>query len=351
MSVKVEIKTSSEELVLDEYLTKLCNDIKSSGSHPDPKSLLPIGIQKERTHIYLKDAHSAFANCIRRMLIEELPVKCLDFDLKTVSVNNTYTDDEFILVDVLQKNINLLPLNQAIEIDDFMSASIAKRNNTPQIIPILSQDITFKMKKKYTNIVPNNILIGYLRPGKYLELNEITIAMGYSKYNAGKFSLLDNVSYKILDQKPYDVYTKTGQRSIEYDPKEFQISFLTTGNITARRVLELLRSEITHRLNKMKKNLLLFIKEKKQQYDSNELQVVTYGEIVNFIFKGEYITLPAMVAQRCYILDKNVAYCSSTIKNYENKDEQGIIRIKHPEAVNLIISAIDSCIKDIEKIK
>jgi hypothetical protein len=55
-----------------------------------------------------------------------------------------------------------------------------------------------------------------------------------------------------------------------------------------------------------------------------------------------------MIARKCYDLDPNVPFCTSTVERFDSKI--GIIRIKHVDPNKLLISAIDACIEDIEKV-
>ena len=365
----------------------------------DPMSMLPKTSWYEISFI-LKNTYSGFANGIRRALIEELPTKCLHFDEKDIE-----TDDEYILSDLLTKNINLVPILQDIEIDDYADYNIFlyKYNDTNEIIDVKASDIKVvlgnkrkstkggadsdldvedndkdvdlnedshndkdvdvdydkdvvhnnkdkKKKSQFTsNLIPNsNITVVRLRPGKYLKVTKLSIIEGYSKNSADKFTLISNIKYNIIDMKPNNIYTGTGTRSIEQDPKEFSISFTTSANIHPYNIIKLLCSELQKRLTKCKDKLIQYMKtdQTKKYYYDEGFEVTNKDEIYTYKYIGEYITLAYMLAQRCYILDNNVTFCSPAIDRYDN--EIAIIKLKHADTNKLLLKAIESCMVDID---
>lgn len=100
----------------------------------------------------LKGTYAGFANAIRRVMIEEVPVLCAN--VKETAVT---TDDEFVkgLMDVLVKNINLLPVRQSLdkETADKLTIRLDVFNDTNEVIDVTAADFKIvpagtKPKKK-----------------------------------------------------------------------------------------------------------------------------------------------------------------------------------------------------------
>jgi hypothetical protein len=222
------------------------------------------------------------------------------------------------------------------------------QNNTNDIIDVKALDIKIV---DYDLILEPNIIIVRLRPGKYLKINEFTLERGYGKYNAGKFSLLDNVVAYPLDIEPFDVVKKTGTRSISKDVTQYYISFKTTCNIKPRTVMHMLCDELTSRLSRMFEQVSRFTTENKKgdvSYTSEDTKFTVNAKdnMYTYKFIGEQLTLAGMVGQRCYLLDKNIAYCGPTVERYDT--EVCVIRLKHADASKLLTTAIEECIADLK---
>jgi hypothetical protein len=319
--------------------------IKPPANNPELKKILelmPAGSfdllpksRRETLSVVFKNTFSGFVNGLRRALVEELPVSCLDIDEKNIS-----TDDEFILLDVLMKNINLLPIKQ--DIDDLPAAVLDVRNETLEILDVYASDI------KPAGFIPDsNIVIARLRPGKSLHMSKFYIARGYGMHDAGRFSLLDNVKYKPLDITPYDGDTDTGTRSTEKDCHEFALSFTTAGNCSALYVLRLCCDELTTRLERCLKKVEAY--GGTGSFTSDNFEVAVNADLYTYKFHNEYITLSYMIAQRCFVIDPNTPYVAPTVDRYDNNI--AVIKIKHADSRMLMMAAIKANIGDLAVIK
>jgi len=309
-----------------------------SKHYKNPIDLLPVK-KYHRVNFTFSNTYSGFVNGLRRYLIDELKVHCLDCKLEDIK-----TDDDFIVSDQIRKNINLLPLKQQDYKDSSLTFSLEKTNLTNKIINIYSGDLSGN--KHINELIPeNNIQIGYLRPGKKITIDNLQIISGYNKYDAAKFSLLNNVSYKPIGYEPYDNFTKKGIRSSDINPTKFELGFTTGCNVTPKYVIELLCNGLIEKININKNKILKYLKSNDEFYTDIDFAVSTKNDVVTYKFINEYITLVYMVAQRCYLLDKNIEFCSPSVDRYDN--EIGIIKIIHPDSANLIIKAMDDCIKDL----
>lgn len=352
MKIK-DIKIFEKNIPKSKELDEIVKLMQANGIK-DPIDLLPSGWHE--VHFHISDTYAGFANAIRRVLIDELPVYALDINEEMFE-----TDDDFILSDLLKKNINLIPINQETA-ENYIKHDIYlyKFNDTNDIIDIKASDIKVKEKDKKSkkevsnNLIPNsNITIIRLRPGKFIRLNSLNIVNGFCKDDAGKFSLLNNVQYKPTDMIPYDVFSGKGTRSIDYDPKEFDLSFTTCGNIKPMTVIKLTCDVLINKLTQCKKLLTEYINstksDTKKYYFTDGLEVQQQSSITYYKFIGEYITISYMLAQRCFILDNNILYCVPAIDRYDN--EIAIIKLKHSEPDKLLLKAIDLCVEDVSAIQ
>lgn len=145
--------------------TELVNMAKSVKKHTgkDLFELLP----RQPWHdmdFELKGTYAGFANAIRRVMIEEVPVICA-----TVKETAVTTDDEFVkgLMDVLVKNINLLPVRQSLdkETADKLTIKLNVFNDTSEVIDITAADFKIvpagsKPKKKGGKVQKNKSITG-----------------------------------------------------------------------------------------------------------------------------------------------------------------------------------------------
>ena len=378
--------------------------------YPNGYEMLPTSV-KHRVSFELSGTYSAFANGIRRALVEEIETKSLLIDEKDI-----LTDDEFIsgMNDVLIKNLSLIPIMQDGNFDEF-DIYLYAYNNTNDIIDVKAKDLSIvkKLKKKgrgiklkdtvkgsaedskedskedttpaeiddeiesatpaeiddeildepeskksnvkptgdISSLVPDtNIVIMRLRPGKYLKLRNIKFQHGVSLDHAGKFSLLNNVSYRPVDIDPYDQFTNTGTRTIEHDCKKFMISFETCGNITPASVIEKVINRITSDLNDIKNKITIYSKTPfSAYYSGQDCEVEFKNNVYNYKFPGHYVTPIYMIAMACYKLDENIPFCSATVERFDSR--VGLIKIKHADPNKILIAAVDSCIADLKKLK
>lgn len=361
---------------------------KITPNSKDALSLLPQSPWYS-VEFMLRKTSSSTANAFRRVLIEELSTTCLCFDDANMS-----TDDEFILADVLQKNIELLPISQERKGNfEEKTISLYKYNNTNDVIDVKASDITIGPKKPEKSKVPvsddepkavkstktktkvgkvkvkvkvkggksevklinklipdANITITMLRPGKYIQIDSMSFLTGYSKNDAGKFTMLDNVTYDILNVKHYDQFTHKGKRSIEYDPTEFRIGFKTSGNITPKNVIGLMTQILTDKLERAHAFVTEYAKsdQTKQLYYTDGFEVSLKDDITTYKFYGEYITLSNLLAHNCFVLDKTILFCAPAVDRLDN--EVAIVRLKHADPNTLILSAIDMAMTDVNKV-
>ncbi len=352
----------------------------------DPYSLLPTST-KHNVSFTLNNTFSAFANAIRRTLIDDIPTESMRVEEKDIT-----TDDEFIsgISDVLIKNIALVPIMQSADLTN-KEIFLYVHNNTTKIIDIKARDIQLveKIAKKKkggnedisddeieitdetpeadtykTTIKPSsskyqqnisidllipdsNILLARLRPGKYIKIRNITIVQGIAANDAGKYSLLNNVSYEPLDITPYDQFTNKGTRSIEHDCKSFMVGFTTRGNISPKEVMKKVHKKLTDGLNNIKSKIKIYSEANAGIYYNNqECEVTIKDDVYTFKFVNHYISELFMIAMCCYKLDENIAYCNATVERYDSLI--GILKIKHANVISILMKSIETCQKKLD---
>jgi DNA-directed RNA polymerase subunit L len=232
--------------------------------------------------------------------------------------------------------------------------SLSKHNETDDVIDVYSGDIQVERGKLHDLILDPNIVIIRLRPGKSLHIDNLHVITGTSKDNAAMFSLLDNVKYKPADDdvEPFNSFTGQGVRSIEYDPKKFELSFTTTGNISPNDVINKCADVLHGKFERARAKISEYVKhisefnDKTTQYSAFGLDVNYVEDIAIYKFIGEYITFAYLLAHQCYRIDPNVEFCSPTIDRYDN--EIAIIKLKHADSNKLLLSAIDNVLSDIQ---
>jgi hypothetical protein len=335
---KISIKEVNIERT--QKLNEIVKIMKDYGNIADAYSLLP----KKPYHVVsfqLNNTYSAFANALRRILVEEITVSSMIID-----ENDIDTNDEFIsgLKKVLLKNLALTPINQESEtLQTKIEMSLFVKNTTNDIIDIFAADI----KNANDLIVYPNIVIMRLRPGKFLNLKKIVIQSGRAYEHYGYFSLLNNTTYKPIDIVPYDQFTKKGEKSMEVDCKKFELGFTTCGNIMPKNVINKMIDKFEYDLLDIKSKIETYSKSDSGDFYSGDgCDVEIKDEIYNYKFPGHYISVVAAIAMRCYILDNTIPFCTSRVDRFDSMI--GFIRIKHASPNKLLITAIDACMSDLE---
>jgi DNA-directed RNA polymerase alpha subunit len=376
-ATKFEVKNvKTKELKIEkskelDNLISLMKKHKTLEENQSGYDLLPK--PREETSFELYNTFSGFANAIRRTLTNEVQVYALDTqDIKT--------DDEFLTnTDVIIKNINLLPLDQYVEDMSKYNIYIAKVNKTLDIVEVTPKDIYLMDRKVFDNtvkdkgvgfklseslalfandhkgtrakdlVVDDNIVIANLRPGKTLYVGNIQVVSGKGIEDAGKFTLLDNITYNILNVEPYDSFNKTGKRSIEYDPTDFKITFTTSGNIKSKDVMKRCVESLETDLLAVRKVIEDYDKlEESKYFATDKLEVTNKDGIATYKLHKHYFTVTNMIGQRCYLLDPSCPFITVGVERYDTRI--GVIKIKHAEPNKIIMDAIDENLKDIKKL-
>lgn len=129
----------------------------------------------------------ALANSIRRIIISEIPIYCIDIDSIQFINNSSMLHNA-----ILAKRLSLIPLNYStldnIDINE-VSVSLNIDNNTSHLISILTKDFIFKYNDQpLENVLVNeDILFAKLQPNQSLifetKINKNNAYLGGSYYS------------------------------------------------------------------------------------------------------------------------------------------------------------------------
>jgi DNA-directed RNA polymerase subunit L len=315
----------------------------------DYKKYLP-NKPKESVSFELHNITSDLANTIRRFLCDEIFVYSMtldEYDIKTT--------DEFILNDYVKKRIECIPIMQDMEkydIDKF-TINLHTENLTTNCSNVYTRDFEILYNNKpYTgdDFFSNNIDIFSLKPTKKINITNIKITKGVAKDDAGKFLLLSNIVYKILDSKPLEKtkFKRSGESSLNSNPNKFLFKITNHRNIKPKKILNICFDDIINRLDLIRTDIKN-IKESDINYISDLTKLETVGNFKLLYLIKEYWTIANIISRYCYLQDKDIDFvCSSII---HPTTEISIIKIKHKNYLKVLTNSIDNIIKDIKTIK
>jgi hypothetical protein len=309
---------------------------------PDLEKLLPKR-KKVCVSFELKDTVTEMANAIRRVLINELPSYYLDYD----EFKDLDTSDPYILCDFIKKQIEMLPLMANVNEEKDIALELHKENKTTEIIDVTTDHFVVKKGPALDKIVTNGITLCRLRPGEYIHIKNIHVAVGIGKNDPGKWEPFSNVYYEPLI-KPFD--EKSGVSSLVSNPTHFLIKYTTRRNVEANKAKDFMK-QVCSVLEERLKIIMTQVESipKTEYYATDILEMETKGSIREVRIKNEKWTLITLICRYCYILTKgNIKFITSS--EIHPEVNTGIIRINHPEYKKLILDAIKKIMIDLKTI-
>lgn len=315
---------------------------------PDYKKYLPKN-SKHHLSFEIEDATSDLANCIRRYLIDEMPVYSMNVDEDDIK-----SDDRFILTDFLKKNIELIPFTQYLTDAESknLTMHLHVENKTDDVISVHSSDIEVMDKNKKLNnekYFTTTIPIIKLRPGTMIDIKNINVVSGIGKVDSGKFILLSNISYEILDVVPLEEnkFSRTGHSSLVSNPTHFKFGLTTHRHSDIKKIMPLCCDSILNTMELIKTELSK-IKESDKTYFSDTIELETKGDVKLYYLKGEYWTIANIISKYCYIAFKDIQFVCAAI--IHPSTETSIVKIRHTESIKILLEAIKLIIADINTI-
>jgi len=144
----------------------------------------------------LKNVKLGLANALRRIIISDIPINCINFDDIEVLENTSMLHNFY-----LSKRLSLFPIKYLGNPENIL-VKLNKTNNEDHMMDILSGD--FEIYNDTSSISPKDffisdeILFGKLKPGQSVHLNAKVIS-NVAKYNTSAFSPVSKsvLTYKV----------------------------------------------------------------------------------------------------------------------------------------------------------
>lgn len=261
----------------------------------------------------LHDTNTAIANAIRRLLINEIPVKYI-----SASISDIISSDKYIISDVIKQRLEMIPIAQSVDVDSEFSLKF--ENTTDTYCNVYVSEI--KSKKYKSDIFISEIPICSINAQCSITISNIRVLEGFG-YNNGRIGL-GTVAYEIIN---HDMT----QASINTDPSTFKLAFETTGNINPDDIIRLgLRSLISRFKNLDKTNF------------------TTEFDIFKLSIDGETHTMGNLIAKYVYDIDPTIEYVAMRIIHPSKRE--CVIDIRHSQASKLLDIAVDNIINDLNTI-
>jgi DNA-directed RNA polymerase subunit L len=318
------------------------------------KHLLP-NLTKQSVVFDLLNSNEAFANSIRRVFVDELPVRCLN-----VPYNNIITNDKFILPDNIAHRLSLIPILQDIDMNSTFSLNVT--NDTNDIINIYSRDLINKNKndtKKYFN---GNIQICSLKPNRYLNITNIKLNIDYG-YNNAVYTI-GSFKYEIIN-------IDFNISSLNNTLKDFRFELINNSNISIKGLINLIHETLYIRLKKIQD----YINDYKIENNSNDINKINNDifiiknnntdvvrelvlnmnntsdniNLYEIHIKNESHTIGNLITKYVYLLQESIEHISYRLHHPSSR--KLIITINHSDYKTIINDAINNIISDLNKFK
>ncbi len=296
-------------------------------------------LQKQTLMFDIVESNEAFANAIRRVFVDELEVKVMNF-----SIHDLHTDDMHILPSNIQHRIQMIPLVQSIPNDHTFKLMVS--NKTRDIQVVYASNIICKQSgaRPWFN---TNIPICTIRPGKFISIQNIKVDSGFG-YDSSVFSL-GSFSYECLG-------VDFGKSSLSQELTAFRIGLRTNGNVDVIDIVTSISSNLKIRLKEIQMLVDSYQASSDDETHAKSLTAKLYvvkntkaskdGDAVYEIhIDKEYHTIGNLIAKYAYNEDKGIDFV--TYKLTHVLSHKVIIMIKTPEYKKVIHNAIDNIINDI----
>lgn len=300
----------------------------------------------------LENSCVSFANAIRRCMVDEVPIYALD-----VLPQNIRTNDRSILQEEVIERLTSIPLNQDF-LDDLkeinLTISLENTNKDEAVKQIRSDSIVVMSgDKNVTKYVLDPIhRICELSGGGFIQITNIFVNKKRSCED-GKYSFLDTVKYDVVDMEPFvaeSIGKHKGTSCLEYDPKVFDLGFVTMRNISPKSVIRKCCDELTGRLVAIKKDLVTYKGmevPQKSAFLTEKIKITMDGAIAHVEMTDEFFTLSRLIAQYCYINHPDIKFVAPYIVH-------PLIRkgcVKLIGDVGIVIEAIDAIMADLNELQ
>ena len=263
----------------------------------------------------LTDSNCAFANALRRTIMNEIPVRHL-----TVSMADIFSTDPWIDSKIIRNRIEMIPIPQ----DTPIGATYAIRfeNTSDTYVNILSAEI--KHRGSVAKGMIQSIPICSINAAYSLVMDNITVAESYG-YTNSRISI-GRVAYEILN---HDMKLHSAANS---DPSHFRLELEVPGNIEPMDIIRKAIDGICSRLD------LIDYSQAKIEYDIYKLAI-----------PNETHSIGNLLSTYIFKLCPTIEYVAMREEHPSKRD--CVIDIKHTQAEALCKQAVAEIKKEYQSIR
>lgn len=201
------------------------NKVPAAFQNLVPDRLFPVIVSFELSGA---DINNAVCNAIRRTIACELPVWAMHVNYEDIK-----TTDPFIIPEMIQQRLTLIPIDQSIDKSSVFSISVV--NNTEETLDIKTGEMTTSLKRLPFN---STFTLVSIQPGTTFEIKNIKLKQDFSYVDGlAGHSLAHHCSSVALDVDPLNTYEGTGIPSRESNPLHWKISFRTSGTMSPKDIV------------------------------------------------------------------------------------------------------------------
>lgn len=296
---KIALKTNSINLNKTQY---------ASIKHLIPETVNQI------LSFELIGSNCAFANALRRTVMNEIPVRHL-----TVSMDDIFSNDPWIDNKIIRNRIEMIPIAQDIPIGT--TYTIRYENISDTYTNVYSSEI--KHRGSNAKGMIQSIPLCSINSNYSLSVSNITVAESYG-YTNSRVSI-GRVSYEILN---HDMKMHSAANS---DPSHFALAIEVPGNIEP---FDLVRKAITSICNRLD---LIDYSHANVEYDIYKLPI-----------PNETHTIGNLLSTYIFKLCPTIEYVAMREEHPSKRD--CIIDIKHTQAEQLCKQAVNDIKKEYQSI-
>ncbi len=308
--------TTIEVMVAVSKISRSANKIDlSKTKFKKLQSLVPKQCHKTLS-FEIKGINYSLANAIRRVLLNELPMKYM-----TVSLTNIKSTDRYIIDDVIRSRLEMIPISQQIELGTLMNLKF--ENKTDTYCDVTADNI--KLSKTNSDVIDmmKEIPVCSINAQHSISVSDIVVAQSYGYDNARVSPA--RVEYEIIN---HDM----SQSCVNSDPKEFRFLIETPPPIDPDWMVKTCLKELEKRLDAI-------------DLDNH---VVEFG-IFKLTIEGETHTIGRLISRYVFDLMPSIEYVHMRIIHPSMR--KCVVDVKHANAVTLIKDAINAIKKDLNELR
>lgn len=278
------------------------------------KHLIPVEVNQIMS-FELVGSNCAFANALRRTVMNEIPVRHL-----TVSTSDIFSTDPWIDNQIIRNRIEMIPIPQDTPIGS--TYAIRYENTSDTYVDIMSSEL------KQRGVAPKGMLqsipICSINAAYSLVVDNITVSESFG-YTNSRVSI-GRIGYEILN---HDMVNLSAADS---DPNHFRLELEVPANIDPSELVRKAIDSICARLD------AIDYSQVKIEYDVYKLSIT-----------NESHTIGNLLARYIFELYPIIDYVM--MREPHPSKRECVIDIKHPQAEKLCKQAVDMIKKEYQSIR